>query len=153
MWEWVGVFKYIINIWLIAIPWGLLGLLGVGFNVFINIDFNKWWAEGNVYLMASTIAGVAQYIFSMLLVLEVDVWLRWAKMTRFFSLMLAIFYNVIFGLSVLKGFDLNYHWSSSTTTPVDIFLFLFIIYNTICHMHLFASNFVIIIKEFSMEFF
>lgn len=108
----MDVFKYIINVWVIAIPWGLLGLVGVGFNIFINIDFNKWWAEGNIYLLASTIIGVFQYIFSLLLVLEVDVWLRWAKLIRFFSLMLAIIYNTLFALAALKGFDLNYHWTS-----------------------------------------
>jgi hypothetical protein len=57
-WGWVEVFAYIINLWVIAVPWTILGFLCILINVFLNIDYNKGWAEGNVFLMGNTIYAI-----------------------------------------------------------------------------------------------
>jgi hypothetical protein len=54
-WGWIDVFSYIINLWVIAVPWTVIGFGMILVNVFVNIDFNRGWAQGNVYLMWNTI--------------------------------------------------------------------------------------------------
>ena len=57
-WGWVEVFAYIINLWVFAVPWTILGFLCILINIFLNIDYNKGWAEGNVFLMGNTIYAI-----------------------------------------------------------------------------------------------
>ena len=57
-WGWLEVFAYIINLWVIAVPWTIFGFLCILVNIFLNIDYNKGWAEGNVFLMGNTIYAI-----------------------------------------------------------------------------------------------
>jgi hypothetical protein len=56
-WEWFEVFQYIFNFWVIALPWTVMGFWCMVWNVFLNVDFNRDWAGGNVVLMYLTAAG------------------------------------------------------------------------------------------------
>lgn len=85
-----------INLWVIALPWTVFGFLMVLTNVFLNIDFNKGWAEGNVFLMGNTIYAMVQYSLTLPLIFEDKNWMRHAKFIRLISLMSAYFYNVIY---------------------------------------------------------
>ena len=69
-WGWVEVFAYIINLWVFAVPWTIMGLLCILINIFLNIDYNKGWAEGNVFLMGNTIYAIIQYTLSLFLIYE-----------------------------------------------------------------------------------
>ena len=57
-WGWLEVFAYIIILWVIAVPWTIFGFLCILVNIFLNIDYNKGWAEGNVFLMGNTIYAI-----------------------------------------------------------------------------------------------
>jgi hypothetical protein len=75
-------------------------------NVFLNVDFNRDWAGGNVVLMYMTVAGWTQYALSLLLIFEIDPWLRHSKFIRFLSLMWAVGINVVYLLSAWKFFQM-----------------------------------------------
>jgi hypothetical protein len=36
-------------------PFSLFLGIATAWNVVLNIEFNKWWAGGNVYLVANTV--------------------------------------------------------------------------------------------------
>ena len=46
------------SFWVLAVPWSVFGIIGVVFNIFINVDFNKGWAGGNVFLIGNTLHGI-----------------------------------------------------------------------------------------------
>ena len=45
-------FRYIFNIVFIAIPWFVFSLGLLVLNIYMNIDWNEWWGEGNAWLIA-----------------------------------------------------------------------------------------------------
>lgn len=103
-WDWLEVFQYIVNFWLVALPWSVIGFWCMVWNVFLNVDFNRDWAGGNVLLMGLTVYGWVQYAFSVLLVFEIDPWLRHAKFIRFISLMQAVLFDLFYILAAWKFF-------------------------------------------------
>jgi len=46
---------YILNVVLIAVPWTILGAVLIGWNLFLNIDFNEGWAGGNLWLIGNSV--------------------------------------------------------------------------------------------------
>ena len=48
------VFKYYINLYGIFLPYALISLTGIVWNVYVNIDWNVGWAGGNLFLMQGT---------------------------------------------------------------------------------------------------
>ena len=40
--------------WVVGVPWIIVLIAIFAWNMFVNIFWNKWWAEGNVFLMANT---------------------------------------------------------------------------------------------------
>lgn len=53
-WQVFTTTKYILNIIFAAVPWTLFGLANIGWNVWLNIYFNKGWAGGNIWLILNT---------------------------------------------------------------------------------------------------
>ena len=47
--------KWIVNFWLIGIPYTVYCILAIIWNLWWNIEFNHMWAQGNVVLLASSI--------------------------------------------------------------------------------------------------
>ena len=84
--QWLDTFAYIINLWLIAFPYAVIGFLCVIFNVFLNLERNKFWAEGNVFLMFNSAYAIIQFMLTLPLIFEDRKWLRHAKFIRFISL-------------------------------------------------------------------
>ena len=50
-WKRMNTFRWVINAGVVGIPFTVFMATAIGFNLFCNIVFNHWWAEGNVYLM------------------------------------------------------------------------------------------------------
>ena len=156
IWEWLQVFQYIINFWVIAIPWTVYGFWSVMWNVFLNIDFNRDWAGGNITLMSITFTMIVQYAISLLLYFEIDSILKHIKFIRFINLMYSVGFNVIYALSGIKFY---YMVSDYVNTPYgkaewfDLYMCMTIGYNIILHGGNFNVNSAIIIKEFSLEYF
>ena len=46
--------KYILNFFLIGLPYTLYCFFGIGYNLWFNIMWGDWWAQGNLWLTANT---------------------------------------------------------------------------------------------------
>lgn len=87
-------FRYIINVWLVAIPWMPMIALLAGYNVWFNVQFNDFWAEGNIWLVSNTVYLMAQGFLSVLLAFELPIWTVNFKVIRLFSLFSAVMFNL-----------------------------------------------------------
>ena len=36
-WNWLDLTRNMIELWLVAVPWTAFGIIGVGFNLFLNV--------------------------------------------------------------------------------------------------------------------
>ena len=52
------VFRWLINGLLIGIAWFMLSILGLVYNVYCNIAWNRVWAGGNLWLMLNTMVAI-----------------------------------------------------------------------------------------------
>ena len=52
-------YKYIINIACIAGPWTLIVLGLVGYNIYFNMHWTRFWAGGNPWLILETLFLIA----------------------------------------------------------------------------------------------
>jgi hypothetical protein len=59
-----------LEMWVIAVPTTVLGIVFIGFNIFLNVQYNHEWAGGNVFLMGNTVQGIVQFLSSLMLVYE-----------------------------------------------------------------------------------
>ena len=143
---------YILNMVFIALPWTVFGLALIGWNLFLNIDFNEGWAGGNLWLISNTVYLILQFALSIGLFWEIDVWIYWMKFIRIGSLVAAYIYSIgylaafitlVVILDDMDGSDIN--WVSMYTVMV-------LSYNLILHAPIILMSIGIAIKEFSMEF-
>ena len=65
--------RWLANAWGIGVPYSLYIVLSVAFNVMVNIDWNHYWAGGNLFLLANTAYLLSQAFFSTLLMFEVNI--------------------------------------------------------------------------------
>lgn len=49
--------KWIINLFVVALPWLGFSFLMMLYNIVFNAWLNKWWALGNIYLLMNTAYG------------------------------------------------------------------------------------------------
>jgi len=54
IWLKMRVLEWIINLYLFGVPWLFILVSIFGWNMYINVFWNKWWAEGNLFLIANT---------------------------------------------------------------------------------------------------
>ena len=47
--------KWILNAITFGTPFGFYCAATLGYNIYANIVWNKWWANGNLFLMANTL--------------------------------------------------------------------------------------------------
>lgn len=149
-------FRWVINTVLIGFPWVVWSVLLVVYNIVFNAWLNKWWAKGNIWLLANTYFAIIQAILSWPLFFEVGIYLRHFYLFRWVSLFSAITYNTVY-LSLLAGWLIQTYTLPETEMAevgtIDILLNMFFMYNTIMHCSIVPINFGIIAKEIEMEFF
>ena len=147
-------FRWILNAFFIAFPIELLATVCTGLNIYTSIDMNKWWANGNLFLIGKTIYVLSQGLLLLPLIFEIDVWLRHAKDLRMFSLMCATIFMVMW-LSVFGFWYLEIYYPPSWMKydVIDLFVNLFFAYNVIFDSLAVPASFAIIVKELSLEFF
>ena len=143
----------IINYVAIGLPWGICGLALIGFNLWLNIFWNEWWAGANIWLVGNTVYLIVQYILSVLLVCEFDFMLYWLKFLRWFSLISAYAYTLCYVLAAVKLADLMGDWDGEHIEMTTLILAMTISYNLILNVGILPVNFVIAIKELTMELF
>ena len=152
------VFKWLINLWTVGVPWGFVLLALFGWNMYVNIWWNKWWAEGNLFLMGNTLYIIAQSIVSIPLMFEIPLILRFMKPFRVLSLLSAIAYNILFLGSVADFFyitkaeDKN-DFEDEGQFEGDALMALFIFYNLVENFPIIIINSGIILKESLLPFF
>lgn len=90
--------------WLVGFPWCFVLLAIFSWNLYVNIFWNHWWAEGNVFLLGNTLYIMGQALVTLPLMFEVPFLLRWIKPFRVLSLVSGIAYNILFMGSVFDFF-------------------------------------------------
>jgi hypothetical protein len=125
-------------------------------NIFLNVDFNRDWAGGNLILMSITCTMILQYILSLLLFFEIDSVLRHIKFIRLINLVYSAGFNLVYVLSAVKFY---YMVKDYVNTPYgkaewfDLYICMVIAYNLVLHGGNWTINTAIIVKEFSLEYF
>jgi hypothetical protein len=90
--------------WLVGLPWCLVLLVIFGWNIYVNIFWNKFWAEGNLFLLGNTLYIITQGLVSLPLMFEIPILLRWIKPFRVLSLITSVIYNSFFIVSIADFF-------------------------------------------------
>jgi len=148
--------RWIINLWMVGIPWLWLLMILWSWNLYVNIFWNNWWAEGNIFLMLNTLYIAAQSLVTLPLMFEIPFVLRWIKPFRVVSLMSAIIYNILFMGSVVDFFVVTNFEDEDTIEEDgfgDMFMSLIIFYNLVENFPIVIINCGIMIKEAILPFF
>ena len=143
--------KWIINFWVTGIPYLVYCLIAIGYNLFVNIIENNWWAEGNIFLMGNTIYLLVQSMFSMLMMFEMAFIIRWIKPLRVISVVSAFLYNVFYIFSLgnwlWEIFFADKSYLDDASGAIDIIWNMMIVYNLIVHFPIVPMNVALILKE------
>ena len=134
-----------------AVPWTIVGVGLLLFNVDVNITLNRLWAEGNVFLVLNTLYGAHQLFMSIITMFEVERLLKYAKFIRICDLFSAFVYNAawLYGFGVFM--DVLYNSSDYGSNLESLTLAMFLGYNLVVTGFVVPINVVIAIKELSME--
>ena len=154
--RWAGM-KWFFNIWTVGVPHLIFCIASIGFNIWANVEWNDWWAQGNLFLLANTMFLVMQSFVSLPLLFESPMLLKPLKIVRVYSLGFAIIYNFFYigtvGEWLFANFIEDKEDFESTTGLFDVFLQLVFAYNAILHAPMLVINFDIIGKEFWLQFY
>lgn len=52
IWDFITYFKWLLNFFVVALPHAVLSLAGLALTAWFQIKPNKWWAGGNLLLIA-----------------------------------------------------------------------------------------------------
>ena len=152
LWAFVKVFRWILNLVFIALPWSFIAQVFVMYNLWFNIKWNFLWAGGNVFLLLNSIYAIQQSLHSTFLVTELPIWMRYNKGGRWFMLALALLYNLFFTGFLVDFYLLLYVYDKSEYGFGYLLESMFFGYNLVLHFPIAIVNLVVIFKEFSLEF-
>jgi hypothetical protein len=85
IWEYVKHYRWLVNFWILGVPYFFFAAATNDWNLYFNIEFNYYWAGGNVFLLWNTVFGFFQSFLSVMMVLSLPTWLREAKTIRMWS--------------------------------------------------------------------
>jgi len=91
-------YKYLINIIGIAIPWTIIVVALIVYNIYFNINWNRFWAGGSPWLIFETVFLILQGFESILTVFEIPIWLRTFRVTRWIAVLASLFSLLPFGI-------------------------------------------------------
>jgi hypothetical protein len=154
IWDWISYYKYQLDVWLIGFPFTIIACLGLGWNLFFNIDWNKGWAGGNYWLIANTIWAVISFIASVCEAFELPIYLRGFKETRTFILFGSIIYVLAFFIVLFEWYDMLYLVTDKSEYDfLTVYFNMLLGYNIVMHFSIIPMNLMIIFKEITMEWF
>jgi len=152
--DWLSYFKYLINVWLIAIPYTIVGLLCVIYNYYFNVEWNRMWAGGNYWLVCNTIFIIVEYIISVMDAFEFPIFVRNYKVTRLFAAIFGFLYIWSYMVTVFEWYDMLYLVVDKTNYDfMTVYINMLLGYNIILHSSVIPICLFLVIKEISMEFF
>lgn len=156
VWQKLMVLKWIINLWAVGVPWLFLLFAVLAWNLYVNIFWNKWWAEGNLFLVFNSAYILYQCAITLPLMFEVPMVLRVIKPFRVLSLFSAVAYNILFLGSVLDFFylaDVEEKDLLEDQGIGDMFMSLVIFFNIVENFPTLFINCGIMLKEILLPFF
>ena len=144
--------KWVFNAVFLGVPLTTYSLLALAYNIYANIQWNRWWAQGNLFLVGNTVYLVYQIAMAIPMVFEIGSIIRFIKPLRVLNLFFAFLYNLVFVASALDLiFGLYYEdksdFDDSEQGPVQLFLYMFVSYNLIFHVGIVPINYFIMVKE------
>lgn len=152
--DYVEYYRYVADVAFIAIPWTIIAILCIGWNVWFNWAWNELWASGNWWLVVNTVYIIIQGFASIMLAFELPIWLRTFRGSRFWSAVAAIVYNIVYLVNVFEWYDMLYIvMDKSQYDFVTIFVNMCLGYNIVLHSTVIPINIFIIAKEISMHWF
>lgn len=152
--DWLYYFRYIINIWFIAVPWTVLGLLCVIWNLYFNIDFNHFWANGNMWLVITTVYILLMYVQSLFEAFELPFFLRSFRVWRVISVIIGLLYIVGFVILAFEWADMLYIVEDKENYDFGtLYLNMILGYNIVMHWSVIPILLFSITKEITMEWF
>lgn len=162
IWQRLMLLKWIINLWVVGVPWCTVLFVIFVWNIYVNIFWNKWWAKGNLFLLGNTAYIIYQSLITLPLMFEIPPLLKLLKPFRILSLLTAVVYNILFLGSIFDFFYLSYEyrdldpdqmlrWESHGITA--LFQSVFIFFNLVENFPIVIINLGIIAKEATLPFF
>lgn len=152
--DYLEYYRYILDIGFIGIPWTIVSVLCMGWNLWFNIAWNEVWAGGNFWLVFNTVYIMIQGIASIMLAFELPIWLRVFRGMRFWSAAAAVIYSVVYIVNIFEWYDMLYFVEDKSTYDfVTIFMNMCLGYNIVLHSTVIPINLFIVFKEISMGFF
>ena len=146
--------KWIFNFFITGVPFVVYCVISIFYNLSFNIVFNDWWAEGNLFLIGNTVYLLVQAAFSMLLMFEMTMIIRWIKPLRVISVLSAFLYNLFYIFSfanwVWELYFADKSYLDSTSGPIDILFNMIVVYNLVLHFPIVPMNLAIILKEIQL---
>ena len=137
---------------LVTLPYVIVELICVVWNLFFNIDLNQGWAGGNLWLLYNTFVLLKQAFFSFFLVAEIPTWLRKMKLARFISFVEAIGSSIFWLWTLVEWLYLMYGGARRDyESPGYLMEAIFSSYNVIMHWAIMPINLAIIVKEILLE--
>ena len=148
-------FRWIINLWVDAVPWTIICITLLFWNVFVNIAWNKWWAGGNLFLIGTSLYHIIFGIHSTLLIYEFPPYLRATKFWRQIANLTAWTTSIIYIAFIIKWLIMLYGASDDESGAwdfVSIFEAMYLGYNILLNISILPINFKIIVKELSLPY-
>lgn len=103
--EAIYYFRYLFDLVFIVLPWFIFSLAAIGFNWFVNIEWNNWWAEGNLWLIYNTIFLELFTLHSLCLAIEWPAYLRFFRLLRWFMVWHSFWYVFFYFCAVAVWTD------------------------------------------------
>ena len=152
--DYILYYKYIINLVVFTIPYCIIGVSAVVWNLWFNIDFNRTWAEGNWWLITNTVYLLINFTIGLLDAFELPVFTHSFKITRMVVTFWAWVYNIFYFAGLFEWFDMLYIVGDKSSYDFwTVYINMFLGYNIVLHWGVVPINMFIIAKESSMEFF
>ena len=146
-------YTYIINIALVALPYLAFGGSGVAYNLWFNIDWNKFWAEGNWWLVSNSAYMVFTFLFGLADLLEIPMMMPF-HLTRLSVLSFGYFYNLVFYFCIFEWYDMLYLITDKTSYDFfTVYVNMLLGFHIVLHFPTVILNNMIMFKEITMEFF
>ena len=152
--DYMEYYKYALDVALVGIPWTIIAVLCIAWNLWFNYAWNEVWAGGNFWLMFNTVYIVSQGIASIMLAFELPIWLRTFRGSRFWSSVAAVVYTVIYVANIFEWYDMLYIVQDKSSYDfATIFINMCLGYNIVLHSTIIPINIFIITKEITMQWF
>ena len=152
--EYFYYFRYLIDIIIIGVPWSIWCIAAIGFNWYINIDWNNWWAEGNLWLIYNTLFLEFFGLHSIFLAIEWPAYLRFFRILRWTMIWHSFWYVFFYLLVVIIWTDQLYIVTDKENYDfMTIYINMMLGYDMVIHSTNVPVCIFIMFKEFSMLFF